>query len=743
MRQGRAAPRRRHLRAAALAGALLLLAGPAVPSGAAAAAKVEPLTDHSVTITVLDVTPSTPAPTAKPANMTVTLSLSNTTDQTLDNLRIDAVRGDPINSQQALDAAIAHPQPPDPQQAAPIAPADGKPVTTVLAAKSSATVTFTATTGTDVTAVGMCLCADAIYPLYFTAHYVGPDGSDTTVGSGQSYVPSFGRSTPQPVRVSWLWPIIDRPHRLAADAVFTDDNLATSVDRGRLERVLSVLEAVAGQVSLTVVIDPELIDELQVMSTGTYEIAAPGKKPQPGTGGPAAAAWLQRLRTALDQHPNLQVEFTPPADPDIESLTRNGLSWNAGLSETAAQRVSTALGGRLLTSRLSWPYNETLSADTLDAIHKYGTSTVVLNDHSFAASTGPQTPDALSSVPGTTGPMLAAVTSSAVQRYVSPVLSLDPAHPGESDLPKLVAEIAVRAAADPANPHYVAITAPRYVDPFVPTAVRAITSTAHTSWSTSVTVLAATQTVHPVDRGDLVPPKAGTSAMPVLTIDTVREVGERLPAITSMLTPPGGQVPADASETMKLLDSLPAAVQRAESASWLSDPVAGVAYTEALGHALDSLEFGVFIVKPSTGTYTLASSNSPLPVAIQNTLDVRVWVRLRISTVNDLPGFTAGDVGVRDIAPNATLTLHVPTNVQRSGRFQVEAQLYTPNQSTLGGALVLSVHSTALGTIGVVITVVAAAVLVLALLVRLIRRLRRRGGPKPSPTEHPEPAVVP
>jgi hypothetical protein len=40
--------------------------------------------------------------------------------------------------------------------------------------------------------------------------------------------------------------------------------------------------------------------------------------------------------------------------------------------------------------------------------------------------------------------------------------------------------------------------------------------------------------------------------------------------------------------------------------------------------------------------------------------------------------------------------------------------------------VLVSVHSTALGTIGVIITIVAAVVLALALVVRLIRRLRRR-----------------
>jgi hypothetical protein len=67
----------------------------------------------------------------------------------------------------------------------------------------------------------------------------------------------------------------------------------------------------------------------------------------------------------------------------------------------------------------------------------------------------------------------------------------------------------------------------------------------------------------------------------------------------------------------------------------------------------------------------------------------------------------------------------------------VQAALFTPNNFQLGVAVNLSVHSTALGTIGLIITIVAGAVLVLALLVRLIRRLRN-----PAPALSTEPPLI-
>ena len=137
-------------------------------------------------------------------------------------------------------------------------------------------------------------------------------------------------------------------------------------------------------------------------------------------------------------------------------------------------------------------------------------------------------------------------------------------------------------------------------------------------------------------------------------------------------------------------------------------------------------------MRPSAGTYTLTSSNAPLPITVENNLDVTVRVRVEVSTENRLPGFTATQGSLQTIAPNTKVTLHIPTHVERTGRFKVQAVLVTPSDVKIGDAVSLSVHSTALGAIGVIITVAAAVVLVVALLVRLVRRLRKRRRAAPT-----------
>ncbi|MCW2648962.1 MAG: hypothetical protein JWP07_5071 [Pseudonocardiales bacterium] len=726
MSQRRVVSRRLWVRVAALAGAGVLLGTSLIIAPPAAAAAAEaPLTKDSVKVTILSVSPTTPTPSTTPQPLTVRLRLTNTTDQSIAKVTVEGARGNPIDSQTALEQAIAHPQPPDEGLVGRFG--TKAPVLTSLGPRASASVEYRSTSDTIPDDPGLCICQNRIYPLYFTAHATDLNGNDQVIGAGQTYIPAFGESLPQPVQVSWVWPIIDRPHRLTGDTVFTDDDLAASVNGGRLDRVLQVVESAGKQVTMTLVIDPELIDELAVMSAGPYQYGTTGKLAA-GTGTAAATRWLDRLQRALAANPKIEVDFTPPADPDIESLTRNGLAWTVGLSEAAQKRVTAALGGYPVSTHVAWPPGGALSPDTLNAVVRQGARTVILSDSALSGIPRSSTRNALASLQTPAGPVLAAITTSTIQRYVAPVLSVGGT--GLADLPKLVAEVAVRAVQDGTTSHYVTIVAPRLIDPSA-VAAQAIRATSNVFWSKPLSLdEASPPTVQPADHGQLVPPPASALTLSLRTISVAQDLTRVVPALSTML------VPADAAT---LLGELPTAVQRAESASWHADPAAGAAFADQLSQRIEAIETGVQIVKPSGGTYTLASRTSPLTVTVENNLDVPVFVRVRVTAANGLPGFTAADIGRQSIAPHSRLPLHIPTHVARTGRFVVQAMLFTPSNEQLGAPVDLSVHSTALGAIGVIITITAAAVLVLALLIRFIRRLRN---PKPVPGTAP-PVIAP
>jgi hypothetical protein len=691
------------------AAAILLAAGclvaPQILTGQPAAARAAGPT--TVAVSVLDVSPVNPVPTAKPQDITVTLQLTNTGDTPLDELTVDGARGNPIANQQALDAAIAKPGPPDPTLAASFSAK--KPITVSLAAGASTQVDYVSTSSTSSAGPGLCLCENRVYPLYFAVHAT-VDGGDVVVGSAQTFVVSFPVK-PKPVRVGWVWPMLEAPHRIASDDVFTDDALADSVSDGRLSRLLAVVEAVAPRVPLTLVVDPDLIDELAVMASGHYSVLHDGKL-SPGTGAAAAQQWLARLRAVLDSAPGLQLAFTPPADPDVATLTAAGLDWSARPSGTAQQRISAALGDHTAATLLSWPARGALTGDALDELAGSGVSAAVLSPTAVAAA-GDAQAGTLLSLHSRSGDVLVPGTTAGIATAARTVLAVG--GQGTAALPQLVAQLAVRAVARPESSPFVAVVPPPDLDPDPIAAEQAILDTTTSRWSTGSSLQSAAPDDTPPPSGRLTQ-RTVKSALPQETLDAARRVADQLPGLSTLFE-------RDSDIGFALL---PQAVQRSESAAWLSEPAGSVVLASAVTSQLDRLLTGVHVVRPADGTYTLGSADSPLPITVQNSLSVLVKVRVSVTAVGGIPGFDADNIGTQRVAAGAKVALHVPVHVDRVGRIKVRVQLLTPANTALGDPVELSVRSTALGEIGKVITAVAGAVLALALLIRFLRWLRRR-----------------
>jgi heme/copper-type cytochrome/quinol oxidase subunit 2 len=149
------------------------------------------------------------------------------------------------------------------------------------------------------------------------------------------------------------------------------------------------------------------------------------------------------------------------------------------------------------------------------------------------------------------------------------------------------------------------------------------------------------------------------------------------------------------------------------------------------------LQNGVQIAQPAVGTYTLASNSAPLFVTVVNSLPVPVTVQVSIQTVNNIVGFSAQTLQHETIPARQQVSLRMAVKVQRAGRFQVDATLATPDGAPLGQPVRLQVRSTALGGIGVTITLVATGILVVALVVRFVRRFRHRRRPPPTDSSAP------
>lgn len=692
----------------------------------------------SVVLDVEDVSPSTPIRSTSPRPLTIRVTLHNKTADPISGIRIRAERGDPIATQDALDVALADHTPP--RTGLSVKGTKASEARTIdLDGGGEVTTTFETTTSI-LDDGGLCLCGNFVYPLYLSAH-LRDGGADVRLGTVATYVPSLFEKVGK-VRVAWAWPLIDRPHRLASETVFTDDALAASVLGGPLDRSLQVVELVRSTIPLTLVIDPELLDELEVMASGHYTVRAlTGTESTPGTGQAAARQWLDRLADVLRSRPGVSVSLTPYADPDVQAVTRAPhLRWSSSMPAAMDRRVTAALAGREPSSDVAWPAGGAVGPGTLDRLAAAGARTVVLDSAAVSPRTEHGIPSSIARLNTPTGPVSAALTSPAVQRQVAAVLSSE--EDGEAALPVLAAEVAVRSIQTGDRSPHAVLVPPRHFDPVNPsTAVRAIEDTSLSSFSTPVS-LREYASDRPDTASTLRKPPSGRS-VPQRILDNATLVRSTVPGLTALL--------AKSPDARPLLAELPQAVQRLSSSAWRPGavpfgPAVGIPFADSLAAQVDGLISGVRIVKPSSGSYTLGSGNSALPITIDNELPYTVVVEIRVDAKNGLPGFVGKDVGTQRIAPNSKQLVRVPTQVQRSGRIAVEARLSTPPTASapdgmrLGEPVDLFVHSTVFGLVGIIITVVAGAILVLALALRWARRVRRRTEPEPSTPADPVPA---
>jgi hypothetical protein len=746
-----------HRRTLARAGAVLAAAGLLIPvTSAPAQARDRKIADE-IKITVDDITPSVPKASSDRTPLTVFLTLTNTTNQSIDDISIKGERGNPIlgaSAQTSLDEALANPALPtsaglpfrsDPAVQISLGPHQSEKV---FFATSTSTIDEP---GND--RKGICLCAPAaVYPLFFSAHTLSA-GVDQLRGVTATYLPAFDNTdfgAVAPDRVSWIWPLLEPPHRLTDETVFTDDDLAASVaPDGRLSRALDVVEQVAAQskpaIPMTLLIDPELLDELEVMADNAnpYMVATSDGKTAPGVGQADASNWLDGLRTVLQNDPGLQVELTPYGDPDVQALKARGMKWSSTLPSDMVTHVTDALGGRPLTSSLSWPVSGALTTPTLKALVRQGVNTVVLNSTAIRTGTaaGAIGPGLARLAVGPNRDIAAAVLSPAVEQYVASAVTDGGA--GTAALPDLLAELAVRAAQEPDVEHAVTLTPPRYVDADVGAAVRTIVDTSSSTFARPISLTEAVgDDLLPTAESHLgrVPPSA--THLNVAMSAAIYARGQ-LSTIRSLLD-------TSDSAAQAFVASLPIAIQRTESSAWRWPDVAPAAdrFASQLRSTVHNITSGVQIVPPTSGSYsyTLASNSAPLPITVDNELQYPVKVRIRIITL--LPGFSAEDIGTKSVEATQKHTFEIPTTIEHAGRIQIAAQLLTGRGRglPLGKPVEMHVRSTALGLIGVIITIVAGVVLGIALLWRLVHRLRQRGaspgGRPPAPAEIAEPEPV-
>jgi hypothetical protein len=597
------------------------------------------------------------------------------------------------------------------------------------------------------------------------------DGSGALSAAGGGVAPD----TSKPVPITMLWPLADRP-RLAPGVPggtipvrLMDDELATSLAAGgRLDVLLAAAEFATshdvdpdGAVSrsMCLAVDPDLLVTVNAMTAGYVVSDAslqPGAPTHPGTGEAAAVSWLNRLRTLAHR---MCVAPLPYAQADLDAVQRVG---DAGLSaiatSSAADIVDQILGVTTVRGATLIPDGSlTRRAVDLLSANSNSNTVVIAAADSSAEDSANAAPSPVATAP----------------RRLSPQVVFAPFDPA-------VGAAFAATGSDPVAPCYLngALAVRLQHDSDVARRQDALGSML---WRTlQPSVAPRSEILLPPTNWKLDAEDAGAILTTLATaIRSGLAVPRPLPALIAdaSATPPVTGVPqlpgADAGERGRFSDSVIASIADQVGRLWgltaalTTDPrsgLTGISYTaplredmlravsqadrpdtrnglagrrlEIVGTAIDDLFGAVTIVNP-TGSYTLATEHSPLPLALHNGLAVPIRVRLHVEAP---PGMQVTDLGEIELPPGY-LPLRVPIEVNFTQRVAIDVALNTPAGVPLGEPVRLSVHSNAYGKVLFLITLSAAAVLVALAGRRLWHRFR--GQPDPADLDRPDPSDAP
>ncbi|TYP86437.1 DUF6049 family protein [Blastococcus xanthinilyticus] len=744
---------------APLVAGALALTGPALAPGVAAAPAAPPGTTAPVTAPAaapdeaattvgpvrIDVARFEPRTVTPGSLITLTGTLTNTGSEPITDLAVRLQRGDVRTDRPALAEAVRDPDPATTVQPA-FAPLDFE-----LAPGESEEFSYT------LDSAELRLDADGVYPVLFNVNgTVG--GDDERVGELATFLAQQPVEPTARTTVAWLWPLSERTHRTAAGA-FADDELTESVSAGgRLDRALAVVERLPGSgngappLPVTLAIDPALVEALALMAGGPYAV---GGVEDAGTGTEEAQAFLERLRAVAAVHP---VVALPYGDVDADSLTSAGLGDVVtrslpGTPEGTAQArpapvpdpatdggtaaptgpaqtpaAETGAGAAILAevldvtpvTDLAWAADGSFDPATLDTLRAGGVERVVLDSEALTdgdSAVGMDGSDAVARSTLVTGEeqldvlvadqTLGAVVGSAAVTAGGPRIAEQ----------RYLAELAaLTMQAPPGTEQTVLVAPPRALEAGLEGAGAMISDATGLPWLRPGTV-AGLAALPAADAGGLAPADGdgGLDAAGLATLGEAVAAREDLAAA----------VVGDPATALRAYD---AGLARTASVLWRTAPEEFAAAAADARATVSRLRERVTVVAPADGTYSLASSDAPLVLTVDNPLPFPVQVRLQVQTPANR-GIVVGDIGVQTLAPEQRTLLQIPAELHRSGGFPVTAQVTTPSGLPLGDPVEIQLKSTAYGSISLFITVGAASLLGLLFLRRLVHFvLRRRRG---------------
>lgn len=553
---------------------------------------------------------------------------------------------------------------------------------------------------------------------------VGDGRGAEQVGLTTTFLPWFPQpDAVTPTNVVWLWPFSDPPARDAQN-VLLDSTTGDSVTYGgRLQTLLDLAQR--SPVPLSYLVDPALLETLQLMSAGYRVRAGPGTTTA-GTASAAARSWLTQLRSLLSRA-GAQTAALPYALPDLVALHRAGLDLDLTEAVTqAADRTDRLLRAEPttgppadpapVTTTMPWPADGVIDTGTLDQLGATGVRTVLLSSAMLPPEERTSlTPDGVAPL-GDDDRFVAVLAD----RGLSQALAMPTDTVGDALLARqrLLAEVAATTLEAPRTPRTIVAAPPPTWAPDPDTTEAWLTASADSPWMRAVplsTLLAlpAAAGEGPVRRQADYRRRYRRAELPQPYLAKVAASRASLGAFRSV-TSNAPEPTANAVED---------ALSRSESLLWRAALPAGRALLATTATTLDELVSRVHVV--SRGTTTFPGERGVVPVVVANDLDQPVRVAVTL-TATPAVRFDARPYPAFLVAAGTKGSIEIPAKVIGSGDVTVQVQLTTPDGRPYGVPTTLVVRSTAYARAAGWAVGGLLALLVGLLAINFVRRRRPR-----------------
>nr|WP_310278333.1 DUF6049 family protein [Haloactinomyces albus] len=723
-----------------------------------------------VTIDVTKVTPSI-VRADSPSELTVSGTLTNTGNRTIDDLEMRVQRGAPRATEASVREALR-----------------GSARTAFRTRFTDVVDTLSPGEQTPFTlhipiaggADSLRIAQAGVYPVLLNVNGVPAYGNRARVADTHFLLPvaappgGTAKQPAQPTPVTMLLPLVgypkvERAGTLGRPAILVDDRLSQSLaPGGRLFELVDAVSKKAGPGSplgkgLCFAIDPALVATVHSMADG-YRVRQDDGSLRQGSGTEAAKRWLDKLRGITRGR---CVIALPYSDADIVALGRAGLPDLISGALDSAGVIRRVLGVEPRGDVL-WPIDGALDEPAATQLSAMGIDTLLMHPQSLALPESSLQPVRVKT-------QNAGHTPAA--QPVDPLLSraLDPRGSGGSttlssardttlSAQNTLGALTFRATVGADGQGATSVLAPpRRWNPHgqdltdLLTGLERLTEAGYVQptglpdpggSSTEETDATASSEQAPSGSPSTPAPSRPTSASSGQQDAPQQPTApEQLP--TATLTYPVSSATEEirrnvldtlaaqnhklgefhrAAERDPALDIAPVEVTtplrngllRGASSAWRGDPAASRRWVSMATETLENTLSGVRIDEFG-GQISLTSSNSPIPVTVNNRLPVTVGVNLHVDSP---PGITVTDLGLLKIPARGSRQFWLDTEVNRSGKFSVDITIRTEGGTQLGSTRRIQMESNAYGTMPLLITVIGAALLVLLSARRLVRRAR-------------------